>query len=219
MNVSFVDEGVLDGLLLVSMVHHGARSLGSLLAMSKLNQRSAFDRTALPSASQLSLHVDYDEFLRCVNCQILPADLREVLAEKLHDVYHQYQIHMARSDSERLGVKQETSLSEWNDLREDLRESARAQADDIPHKLRFLSCFLGKLREGYDSVKEFSDSEIEFLAEKEHERWNSERFRGRWRFGARDQGHRSSPFLVPWRDLDQVWRDVDRELVKIYPFM
>ncbi|OJJ66197.1 hypothetical protein ASPBRDRAFT_201102 [Aspergillus brasiliensis CBS 101740] len=212
-----IDEGVLDGLLLVPTFRHGARSMRSLLAMSKLNQRNIFDRLALPSPAQLSLHVDYAEFVRCIDCQNLSNDVREYLAEELHNIYRLYRLDMAPSKEERRQVETEISLAEWNVLREDLRESARAQAADIPRKLRLLSCFLGKSREDHEPVREFTDAEVDILAEKEHERWNAERFRRRWRLGVRNQVQRSSPFLVPWRDLERVWQDLDRELVRSYP--
>ncbi|GLB10786.1 hypothetical protein AtubIFM57258_007196 [Aspergillus tubingensis] len=212
-----IDEGVLDGLLLVPNFRHGARSMRSLLAMSKLNQRTVFDRMALPSPAQLSLHVDYNEFLRCIDCQNLSNDLREYLAEELHNIYRLFRLDMAPSKEERRKIETEISLAEWNVLREDLRESARAQAADIPRKLRLLSCFLGKSREDHEAVREFTDAEVDLLAEKEHERWNAERFRRRWRLGVRNQVQRSSPFLVPWRDLERVWQDLDRELVRSYP--
>lgn len=124
---------------------------------------------------------------------------------------------MAKSEEEKTKIKQEVSLSDWNLLREDMRESARAQVEDIPRKLRVVSCFLDKRRQHLIPVDQFTRAEIDLLAEREHERWNAERFRSRWRLGARKQVHRSSPLLIPWRDLEKVWSDLDRELVRSYP--
>lgn len=62
-----IESDVLDGLLLVSTLRHGARSLRSMLEICKFDQRPTFDRMALPSPSQLRLQVDYDEFKRCMD--------------------------------------------------------------------------------------------------------------------------------------------------------
>lgn len=49
--------------------------------------------------------------------------------------------------------KAENQAGDVNFGIESLRESARAQADDIPRKLRRLSCFPGKTREGRAPVR------------------------------------------------------------------
>ena len=35
--------------------------------------------------------------------------------------------------------------------------------------------------------------------------------------GARNSKQRTTPFLVPWRDLTQEWKDVDRVMVEVVP--
>lgn len=56
-----VEDDVLDGLLLAPL-RNGTRSLRTLLEVCRFDQRPTFDRMALPSPSQLRLHIDYDEF-------------------------------------------------------------------------------------------------------------------------------------------------------------
>ncbi|KNG90534.1 hypothetical protein ANOM_001521 [Aspergillus nomiae NRRL 13137] len=58
-----LDDGVLNALLTVPYFRHGARSLESIIAMSQLHGQKVIRRSALPSAKQLGLHVDYNAFL------------------------------------------------------------------------------------------------------------------------------------------------------------
>ena len=64
-------------------------------------------------------------------------------------------------------------MGEWDDLAEELREPTRNQADDIPHKLRMANCYMSREVKGRAPVAAFTKSELELLAEREHERWNS----------------------------------------------
>jgi hypothetical protein len=63
---------------------------------------------------------------------------------------------------------------------------------------------------GRDPVEAFSPDEIEILAEMAHERFNAERLQRHWHLGERDIPRHTSPFLVPWRDLEEKWKGLDR---------
>ncbi|HEY4921618.1 MAG TPA: AAA family ATPase [Xanthobacteraceae bacterium] len=57
-----IDEAVLEALLTATEYRHGARSLESILLMSRLTDRDHFGVASLPSHAQLSIHVD-DSFV------------------------------------------------------------------------------------------------------------------------------------------------------------
>lgn len=61
-----IEDDVLDGLLLAPL-RNGTRSLRTLLEVCRFDQRPTFDRMALPSPSQLRLHIDCDEFKKCMD--------------------------------------------------------------------------------------------------------------------------------------------------------
>ena len=61
-----IDDGVLDAFLTVTKFEHGARSMETIVATSVLSGRNSYERSFLPSAEQLKLHVDGEEFLRLV---------------------------------------------------------------------------------------------------------------------------------------------------------
>jgi hypothetical protein len=69
-NKAKIDPGVLNALIRVSRYTHGARSLAAIFDMSNLSAKNSFERSLLPSAQQLSMHLKsssthngVDEFL------------------------------------------------------------------------------------------------------------------------------------------------------------
>ena len=57
-NAAEVDRDLLDALLLTDRYNHGVRSMQALFEMSSIQGERAFSKTALPSKSQYSMHVD-----------------------------------------------------------------------------------------------------------------------------------------------------------------
>jgi hypothetical protein len=55
------------------------------------------------------------------------------------------------------------------------------------------------------------------MAEMEHDRWRDDRTARGWTTGPRDLLKKTSPFLVPWSQLDEKAREVDRNFVRSYP--
>jgi hypothetical protein len=62
-----IDSGVLDAFMLVSRYKYGARSMESIVRMSMFTGKKMFERSSLPPASQLELHVNAKEFLNLVD--------------------------------------------------------------------------------------------------------------------------------------------------------
>jgi hypothetical protein len=214
-----VEEGVLHALLLVPRYKHGLRSLEKIISTSRLSGRTKFDVSALPPEEQIQLHVDGKMFMGHLRAPKLPPSLRERLAQGMFEVYKQRRYDMAKSDEERKGLESERSMRDWDELPPELKESTRAQTDDIPRKLRAVGCFMlnEERSEPLIKVPEFSVEELDMLSEMEHERFNAERLQRQWRMGPRNSKQRTTPFLVPWRDLTQEWKDVDRVMVECVP--
>ncbi len=61
-----LDPGVLRAFLEIPEYLHGARSMEAIVEMSTLSGRLRYERSALPAAHQLSLHVDSHAFLSLV---------------------------------------------------------------------------------------------------------------------------------------------------------
>ena len=205
-----MDDGVLTGLLLVPRYHRGLWSLRSIIAMSRLDGRRYFELAALPPRTQLNIHVDHDEFVRHMSRLPIPLEYREGIAACIHDAYN-----MAIRDMPNGSGPPE--IVSWEKLEEEKRESSRAHADSIPHKLRLIKCFTSPEQENRQPLEGFTRGDLEKLAIEEHDRWCAERLQKQWRLGPRDPSARSSPFFVPWSDMTEEWQDVDRKIVERYP--
>jgi hypothetical protein len=136
----------------------------------------------------------------------------ETLARAIHDDY------LRRHQADGSSPPDDPSLRPWDELPESLRESNRSQAADIDAKLAAISYEAVTSIEGVDSVTEFSSDEVEQLARLEHDRWVSERLASGWTLGpTKDVEAKRSPYLVPWEELTEEVRDLDRDTVRRIP--
>lgn len=214
-----IDDAVLHALLLVPSYKHGLRSLEKILSTSRLSHKTKFDVSALPPEEQIQLHVDGRIFMSFLRQPKLAPQLRERLAQGLFIAYKKKRVAMAQTAAEKAELESDPSMSDWDELSPELKESTRSQADDIPRKLRSVNCFMldQDRKAPLIHVPEFTVEELDMLSEMEHERFNAERLQRQWRTGPRSSGNRTTPFLIPWRDLTQPWREVDRVMVECVP--
>ena len=214
-----IDDAVLHALLFVPSYKHGLRSLEKIISTSRLSGRSKFDISALPPEEQIQLHVDGRTFMSYLRSPKLPPTLREKLAEGLFETYKKQRELMANTDEDRKALQADRAMVDWDELPGELKESTRAQADDIPRKLRAVGCFMlnEERTDPLVKIEGFSSEELDMLSEMEHERFNAERLQRQWRMGPRNSKQRTTPFLVPWQDLTQEWKDVDRVMVECAP--
>jgi voltage-gated potassium channel Kch len=106
---------------------------------------------------------------------------------------------------------------DWEALPDDLRESNRDHARHAGVKLRAAQCHLAPLRSWDASAFVFRIDEVERLAQMEHERWLAERRAAGWTAGPRRGAATTSPSLVPWAELTEDVREIDRALVRALP--
>ena len=214
-----IDDAVLHALLFVPSFKHGLRSLDKIISTSRLSGRTKFDISALPPEEHIQQHVDGRTFMSFLRSPKLPPTLRERLAEGLFETYKKQRELMAVTDEDRRSLQSDRAMVDWDELPGELKESTRAQADDIPRKLRAVGCFMldEQRSDPLILVPEFSTEELDMLSEMEHERFNAERLQRQWRMGQRNSKQRTTPFLVPWRDLTQPWKDFDRVMVECVP--
>jgi hypothetical protein len=136
----------------------------------------------------------------------------ERLARAVHEEYVQSRLAEGGQASD------DPSLGSWDKLPETLKASNRSQAEHIETKLHAIGCALVPIHGVEAAQFDFTDDEIEILARMEHDRWMDERLRSGWQYGsARDVRTRRSPYLVPWEELSEKIRDLDRETVHRLP--
>jgi len=138
------------------------------------------------------------------------ADTREIIARAIHEDYR-----LARANEARA---QEPSMEEWDELRDDLKESNRQQADHILEKIQHIGYTVHKVNNRNNKPITFTGEEVEIMAKMEHDRWHTERLRHGWRWGEkRDTSQKISPYIVPWSGLSEEVKEWDRRAVRNIP--
>ncbi|KAK6330309.1 hypothetical protein TWF730_004802 [Orbilia blumenaviensis] len=176
---------------------------------------------ALASGAQMSQAPAQNSSLPATPAPPLDPAIREFVAQEL---YKRYKLTRASMGSDTESEKQkDASLQEtWESLPEHLKASTRAQADDIPRKLQLLGYSMTNGGEniavGRERLEKFTAEQLEYLGEVEHDRWVAERIRSGWQAsGQRNSSTQQTPFFVPYAELEQKWKDVDKFMVDGIP--
>jgi hypothetical protein len=150
-----IDTGVLRAFLAIPAYKHGARSMESIVTTSKLAGQSHFERSALPTETQLNLHVDESLFLSLVQQIELTGDLLELLAEAAHDLY--------RSRILTQDVPSLLAQRAYGELSDEEKEQNRQAVRDIPNKLAYAGYVMRPARSD-EAHFDFPDGDREQLA-------------------------------------------------------
>jgi ppGpp synthetase/RelA/SpoT-type nucleotidyltranferase len=138
--------------------------------------------------------------------------LEPTIREELGQIIHKNYLNAALQKK-----SLEPSLQNWNNLNDSLKESNCQQADHIFEKLNRIDCTTQLVTDRDIALMKFSNIEVETMAQMEHARLNIERFLGGWRKGPKDVNKKTSPYLVPWSELPEDIKDLDRDAVKKIP--
>jgi hypothetical protein len=135
----------------------------------------------------------------------------ELLAQAVHRLYLEQRL----AQGERLGST--PSLVEWEELPEAFKDSSREQACHTRRLLAQIGCEPRPARRGLQGTQ-LTDEEVEILARLAHERWLDERRRLGWRFGSqRDDVRKLHRDIVPWEELSDDRREIDRYMMREFP--
>ncbi|NHJ85491.1 MAG: hypothetical protein FK734_08515, partial [Asgard group archaeon] len=138
-------------------------------------------------------------------------DTREILAREIHETYRTNQLNKQQN-------QKEPSLSDWDNLLEYLKDYNRKHADHIIEKLQLINCIITKVQGPTVKLFKFTDAQIELMAELEHANWNIERLLDGWKLGKeKDVTNKISPYIVPWSNLSEEMKEIDREMVRAIP--
>jgi hypothetical protein len=114
---------------------------------------------------------------------------------------------------------QPSSAVPWAELDESFKLANRGQADDIGGKLEAIGATVAP-RLGPAVPFEFSATEVDELARREHERWCRERTKAGWTYAKkRDNLRKHHDLLVPWAQLSTAERKKDRDAVLKIPLV
>ncbi|KAB7743602.1 hypothetical protein GA707_13425 [Nostocoides sp. F2B08] len=150
----------------------------------------------------------HDLHVVSLDTQVLtPAVLLDTTVERIARALHGAYRRQAEATS--------PSALPWAELAESLRASNRAQAEHVCDKLRVMRRVL--LPDDGQPTDRFTEDEIQELGRLEHDRWVAERRAAGWTPGPRDTHARTTPYLVPWEELTEEVREIDRQFVRALP--
>ena len=210
----FIDENVIKAMLLVPKYKHGARSMESILDMSRL-EGATWEPASLPFRTQLDLHVDATVFIRLVLNEVRLESFTEKLAKAAHEDYLQKQ--SARGEAVPF-------LLPWEQLPEQLRQENYRQIRLISKKLYNIGCNFDSGDTPFLSVAEFSEEETLLLSRFEHDMWMASRKAMGYEYGLErndvpcDENGEGLPLthpdMLPWEELSETARQKDIDTVK-----
>ncbi len=199
------------------VVGTGSAAMSTALRLARRLPDDAVVVAVLPDPKHLAALVDgsgssrqvpivlVDSLGWSVDADLVLGGSMEIIARATHDNYRATRL-AAGFDAN------DPALVPWDKLAAPLKASNRSQAHHLWTKLEAIGCSLAPA--GACQVPfRFEHDEAELLARMEHDRWTAERIAAGWRPGPRDTEAKTSPYLVPWAELSEEIRDLDRAAV------
>jgi len=145
-------------------------------------------------------------------CQpdVLFSDTRDTLARIIHDHYQDSIASLARDPAST------PAAVSWASLDESYRDASRNQSDHVAAKLALLNC---RATDNPSHARfTFDPDDVERLSRIEHDRWAADRYLAGWTHAPeRDNERKHHPDLVPFDDLPEPIKDLDRFAVRLMP--
>lgn len=204
-----IDDGVLRALLKAPRYKHESRSMEAILEMSRLSHARKWEQSHLPPKEQLKLHVDEEQFSRHLMQDAFYSEKIEQLAMELHNKYV-----LLREEPYNPDV---CCIQPWDELNEERKTSARNLIKHIPSALRKINYDVVSVKDKPEAI-EFTERELQILAEYEHKRWSLEKKEAGWKYcDTLDEQKKLHPFLIPWDSLTPVFQNKLIENIKYWP--
>ena len=93
-------------------------------------------------------------------------------------------------------------------------------ARSIPNKLNLIGYEIADIKDSRKEEEKFSPEDIEYLAEIEHDEWMEMKFNQGYRHGPEwSDDEYTSPYLVPWDEVDEGTKDYDRNIIINIPII
>lgn len=206
-----IDNGVLRALLKVPRYKHESRSMEAILEMSMLTNARKWEQSHLPSKEQLKLHVDEEQFLRNLMHDTFFSEKIEKLAMAIH-----YNDIILCEDRHKETL---SYFKEWEDIDKEIKNSIRDQVRHIPNALHKINYEVISVKEKPEAIN-FTENEVNILAEYEHKRWSLVKKEDGWKYGnILDEKKKIHPALVVWDKLPANSKNNIIENIKSWPYI
>ncbi len=157
----------------------------------------------------LAANTNFENSDAAIKPRQLLGDL-EKLAEAIHDLYNQKRID--RYPDKPL------AHPHFSDLPDALKYSNLRQAQGIEKKLDLVGWEMQPEGFAGEIIKDIPEEIVEYLAKFEHDEWTRERLGYGWSFGGnKDVEKKISPYLVPYEDLSEEIKELDRDTIRNIP--
>ena len=212
-----IDAGILRALLHIKNYEHGARSMESIIAMSRLGRATHFNRSYLPPEEQLCLHVNPQAFISLVHQLELDGELLETLAKLNHEFFCKnlkaQGYVLGKVTNDKASLKTHSSLKPYEKLPEHEKEQNRGAVRDIPNKLASHGYAMVPRRNN-ETDYVFPEAVLEKMAKLEHDRWMEAKFKDGWIYASvTDKDSKKHALLIDWEQLEEEERKKDREII------
>lgn len=155
----------------------------------------------------------FDTVKLACNVSILENSINETLARQIH---HEY---VTKQREKGISEQENPSTVPWNKLTDSLQESNRNQAKHIMEKIDSIGCDISILMDWRDPLFEFEPEELENLSRTEHDRWVEDRIKLGWKQGPRDVANKITPYLIPYDELTEEIKELDRDAIRNIPLL
>jgi len=137
-------------------------------------------------------------------------DQVERIAQAIHDKYLET-VKSLPADTTGSPVADKS----WEGLSDSEKEANRAQARDIGVMLDALGFVLVPADDTAAEALRLTANIVETLAEYEHQRWMMHQINTGWTYGPdRDDDLRVHPLIIPYKDLTEAQKELDRDPVR-----
>lgn len=200
-----VDNGIIRALLKIPKYKHESRSMEAIMEMSMLAGVKKWEQSHLPSKSQLKLHVDEQEFYHYMMQE-------EFYCEKINSLSC-FLVNQTRKQLEGSVYREQYGKSELKLMSKWIYE----QVKHIPQILYKADYELSSVSDTSNAV-EFSQHELNFFAQLQHELWLKDRKREGWKYGSSlEEEKLLSPFITSWDSLNEDTKNLIIQYVSLWP--
>jgi hypothetical protein len=202
---NFIDENILRAMLYVPEYKHGARSMETILKMSKI-ENGVWLPSGLPMGSQMSVHLNGRKFTDILLINVLEQSLEGRIAWAIHEKFVRYM-----TDKQ----KKRPNAKPWEELSVEFKLSNLNQARSYREKLALIKCEMTLKDENREAVTAFTDDEVLPMAIQEHQRWMDEKTEDGWVYAkVRNDSKKHHDCLVEWDKLSEEVQNWDKEPVR-----
>ena len=201
----FIDGNIVRAMLYVPKYKHGARSMETILKMSKI-ENGVWLPSGLPMGNQMSVHLNDRSFTDILLLKVIENSLEGRIAQEIHKEYVK---NMTNKQKKRSNVKL------WEELSVAVKLSNINQARSYHEKLALIKCEMALKDKSKEAVTSFTDDEILKMAKQEHQRWMDEKTEDGWVYAPiRDDKKKHHDYLVEWDELSEEVQNWDKEPVR-----